>query len=172
MALFLVVSTLCMIVIPKVRRAKSGERIVMSKLLDPKMARRQSSVALPNTTAARLGGVLAGEVDDSTGQEGALSASEQTAIANNCVKFRNHITLNYEDPPPRRIERQLFALKELISDFTNDSLEGRHITLSLWNTIISDVDRLNGDLQSMDFTWNESMEKKVHDYNSDDSTAM
>jgi hypothetical protein len=170
MSLFFVVSTLSMIVIPKVRRAKSGERIVMSKLLDPKLSRRHSSVAMPTTTAARLGAVLAGEADDSSRQEGALSASEQTAIANVSVKFRPQITLNYEDPPPRRIERQLFALKELISEFTNDSLEGRHITLSLWNAIISDVDRLNGDLQSMDFTWNEGMERKVHGYDSDDST--
>lgn len=168
MTLFLVVSTLCMIVIPKIRRARSGERIVMSKLLDPKLSRRQSSIGL-TATAARLGGVLEGaNLDGPSDPEGALSGSGQTAIANNCVRFRNPIVLNFEDPPPRRIERQLFALKDLISEFTNDSLEGRHITLSLWNMIISDVDRLNGDLQSMDFSWNESMEKLEYKSDNDD----
>lgn len=149
MTLFLVVSTLSMIVIPKIRRAKSGERIIMSKLLDPKLSRRHSSIGLP-VTAARLGGVLEGDADS---PEGAISAPDRTMIASNCVKFRIPIVLNHDDPPPRRIERQLFSLKDLISEFTNDSLEGRHIPLSLWNTIISDVDRLNGDLQSMEFTW-------------------
>lgn len=169
MTLFLVVSTISMIVIPKIRRAKSGERIVMSKLLDPKLSRRQSSIGLP-ATAARLGGVLDGSnLDDPSGPEGALSGSEQTTITKNCV-FRTPIVLNYEDPPPRRIERQLFALKDLISEFTNNSLEGRHITLSLWNMIISDVDRLNGDLQAMEFNWNEAMEKL--EYKSDDDSSL
>lgn len=158
MTLFLVVSTLCMIVMPKIRRVRSGEKLVMSKLLDPSQSRRQSSVAVPATSPVK-NGMFPADMDISDEQEGALTASEQTVIANNCVRFRTPIVLNFNDPPPRRIERQLFSLKDLCTEFTNDSLEGRHITLSLWNTIMSAIENLNGDLQSIDFTWNERMEE-------------
>jgi len=158
MTLFLVVSTLCMIVIPKVRRVRSGEKLVMSKLLDPSQSRRTSSVALPAMSPIK-NGALSAEMNASDNQEGALSASDQTAIANNCVRFRTPIVLNFNDPPPRRIERQMFSFKELITEFTNDSLEGHHITLSLWNSIISATDNLHGDLHSIEFTWDERMEE-------------
>lgn len=161
MALFLVVSTLSMIVVPKVRRAQSGEKIVMSKLLDPRQARRQSSVALPSKT----NGIVAASTAI-VGLEGAISASEQTAIVNNCVRVRNPIVLDIDDPPPRRIERAMFSFKDLISEFTQKSLEGRHIPLSLWQAIITAVSGLNGDLQSIEFTWDENDEIELSTSNS------
>lgn len=119
MTLFLVVSMLCMIVAPKVKRATSGEKIVMSKLLDPNLSRRHSSIALRRATS--MNGVVANEDRGPMSPEGAISASEQTAIANASARFRaNAIVLNIDDPPPRRIERQMFFLKDLISEFTNN----------------------------------------------------
>lgn len=127
----------------------------MSKLLDPNQARRQSSVAVRVSSPSSTDGALS---TAAARLEGAISASEQTKIVNNCARFKQEIVLNIDDPPPRRIERQMFALKDLISEFTGKSLEGRHISLSLWQTIISAIDGLHSDLESMDFTWNEGME--------------
>lgn len=139
----------------------------MSKLLDPKQARRQSSIACRVSSPSNNGGnsstVAAAMLD------GELSASEQTAIVKNSVRFKKDIVLNIDDPPPRRIERQCFELKDLITSFTNKSLEGRHITLSFWHTLISAIDSLHSDLQSIDFTWNEGMEE-LHNRSSEDDS--
>ena len=88
----------------------------MSKLLDPNQSRRQSSIVIRDCMMTNTNG--AGMT--SPGQEGAMiSASDQTEIANNCVRFRTAIVLNIDDPPPRRIERQMFSLKELVLEFMN-----------------------------------------------------
>lgn len=138
----------------------------MSKLLDPTQNRRQSSIAVRISNPSTPNGVLSSSVAAAR-LDGALSASEQTAIINNCVRFRNEIILNIDDPPPRRIERQLFALKDMITEFTNKSLEGRHISLSFWKTLISAVDSVQSDLHSIDFTWNEGLEELRDDASSD-----
>jgi hypothetical protein len=92
------VSLLVIIVWPKIRRARSGEKVVMSGLLDA--ARGVSS--LPSTPKA-----AAGEPE---------SLAEQNAT----VQIRNRVTVNKDDPMPKQVENSILAMEELFREVTNE----------------------------------------------------
>lgn len=101
--LSIVVCMLIFIVTPKIKLVWSGEKIIISKLLQGS-ARRSSIVEkLPDRTA---------------GLEGASSVLSPRA--GNGAQSRPTIVLNIDDPPPQRVESQLFELNELISEFLED----------------------------------------------------
>jgi hypothetical protein len=120
MALLNVVSILWFIIVPKIKRVWSGEKIIMSKLLEPSSRLRKSEATAAFTSPkgnvpARFGAEGSTAVPSSS--PNAATSLEAKANVGNVVHVHAPIVLNIEDPPPQRIESQILSLKDLISDF-------------------------------------------------------
>jgi hypothetical protein len=94
-------SLLVVIVWPKIRRVRSGEKVVMSRLLN---AARGASSSPSTPTAA------AGEPESN------FTVAGQNATA----QIRNRITVNRDDPIPKEVETGILAMEELFRGVTNE----------------------------------------------------
>jgi hypothetical protein len=88
------VSLLVVIVWPKIRRVRSGEKVVMSRLLNA------------------AGGVGS---SPSTPQAAATLAGQ-----NATAQIKNRITVNRDDPIPKEVETSILAMEELFRGVTNE----------------------------------------------------
>ena len=86
-------SLLVVIVWPKIRRVRSGEKVVMSRLLD-------AANGVSRTAAA-------GEPESKF----TVPVTEQ---------IRNRITVNRDDPIPKEVETGILAMEELLRGVTNE----------------------------------------------------
>jgi hypothetical protein len=93
------VSVLVIIVWPKIRRVRSGEKVVISGLLGATRFSTPSST--PSNTAA-------GELES--------PRAGQNAIAQN----RNRVSVNRGDPMPKELETGILAMGELLRSVTNE----------------------------------------------------
>jgi hypothetical protein len=90
------VSLLVLIVWPKIRRVRSGEKVVMSRLLDAaRGVSRTAAVGEP---------------------EPKFTVAGQKAT----VQLRNRITVNIDDPIPKEVETGILAMEELFRGVTNE----------------------------------------------------
>lgn len=81
---------LILIVRPKIRRVKSGEKVVMSNLLAERSSERSQS-----------------------GTDGTTFGIQTVSVT------APHITLKQDDPLPRRLELDLYRMRDLLQTLSN-----------------------------------------------------
>jgi hypothetical protein len=207
MLLGIVLSTTVMIVLPKIRRVRSGEKIVISNLLSPSpnvLTRRSSMDVIrrsslasndsrPSFTGSRGDpndsrppfnrgyqneaelGIPASpsEADKSTDitmtpipeDEDTTSSLDDTALAHSehesASSQHKPFYLQMNEPPPRRVEGEMFTLKDILTAITVKSLEGHQIVLRDWQKLIKSVSNLHEDLDRLEFMWTKDDEDSL-----------
>jgi hypothetical protein len=138
------------IVFPKVNRARKGEMVVLSRLF----ASSSSSLGAPS-----------GAVTTTASQPG--SGSSRSPLGNSSNNFvpshvdpltaspLSKIVVHENDPPPRHLEVQLFAMKDLITTVGDSSTEGRRISKHEWLLLQNSTLALSNHLQQLEFDWEE-----------------
>jgi hypothetical protein len=138
------------IVFPKVNRARKGEMVVLSRLF----ASSSSSLGAPS-----------GAVTTTASQPG--SGSSRSPLGNSSNNFvpshvdpltpspLSKIVVHENDPPPRHLEVQLFAMKDLITTVSDSSTEGRRISKHEWLLLQNSTLALSNHLQQLEFDWEE-----------------
>jgi hypothetical protein len=138
------------IVLPKVIRARKGERVVMSRLFATGPSAYLSetprhSVSIPTTLRrpAAEGSQTSGSMDNDMEQSCDFSVEAPK------------IVIHQHEPPPRPIELQLLAMKDTITKFTENSTEGRTISRRQWDKLKESFSVLNDQLGFLEFDWEE-----------------
>jgi len=113
-------------VLPKVRRVLSGEKVVVSNLLATKF-----SMGTISTASAE---------------------SENTPAGR---QYQQRIIVRKNDPMPRIIETQVYEMEGLLGKVDNLCQEGRTVSLDLWKQMQQDVARFKMDLDKVDLQWDD-----------------
>mmetsp|Transcript_32018 Transcript_32018/g.52909 ORF Transcript_32018/g.52909 Transcript_32018/m.52909 type:complete len:730 (-) Transcript_32018:42-2231(-) len=144
-----VVLTPCFyIVLPKVNRARKGETVVMSRLFASSSTSltQASNVISPQSTSRPLeqGSPLEGHSGQHVRRVDPLKRADPPKI----LVFQN-------DPPPRHLELQFLAMKDLITNVSDSSSEGKQISKHEWKLLQNSALALNNHLQQLEFDWEE-----------------
>jgi hypothetical protein len=83
--------------------------------------------------------------------------SEQQSAASQHKPFY----LQMNEPPPRRVEGEMFTLKDIITAVTVKSLEGHQILLRDWQKLMKSVSNLHEDLDRLEFMWTKDDEDSL-----------
>jgi hypothetical protein len=116
-------SVLIILVLPKIRRVLSGEKVVVTNALAARYANSGSS------------------------SEDALSHSDRPRYLVGAP-----LQLKKDDPMPRELETHLYDLQGLLRTVTKQNGQGRPLSAAQWRTLQIDVARLKAELDRIDLS--------------------
>lgn len=94
------------------------------------------------------------------GVNDAVATEDDDVAGEHAEPLPRPIVLRKDDPPPPKIETQLFRMKGLITRFTENSLEGRHIPLEDWFALLESTGEMHCQLDRLEFSWTEEEEEE------------
>lgn len=135
------------VVLPKVLRARKGETLVMSRLFTP---------AAGGSSSFTHQGFRPDDGSSSNITPSPRDA-EEGAKTSTTKKEKQHVVVIREfEPPPRQLEYQLLAMKDLLTKMNDSSTEGRRITKQEWELLQDSSDALNSHLKLLEFDWDDT----------------
>jgi hypothetical protein len=116
-------SVLIIVVLPKIRRVLSGEKVVVTNVLAAKYANSGTSSEDPHSPS---------------GQQRYLVAAP--------------LQLKKDDPMPRELETRLYDMQGLLRTVTNRNGQGRPLLPQQWRTLQIEIARLKANLDRIDLS--------------------
>eukprot|EP00978_Attheya_sp_CCMP212_P029521 scaffold105105_cov62-Attheya_sp.AAC.2 len=126
-------TVLVLVVWPKIRRVRSGEKVVMGSLFSG----RSSDSRLSSSPAATV----------TNEYEVTVTGVPQH------IHVVDRITLKKDDPLPRQLELDIFATQETLRGITEHCGDGRPLSLSDWKRMRADVTNLYNCIDRIELTW-------------------
>ena len=148
--LTMVLMTTWLIIVPKVRRVRSGQKLIISQLFNPSGDSELLAESSTDATQKRcsLASRTAPMMEDSFN-----SAQMQPQVGSRLELFP--VVIGRNEPPPRRLELQMLALLDLLQRINNTSSEGEQISRQDWRLLHRSAGTLNSELDQVEFDWDD-----------------
>eukprot|EP00549_Striatella_unipunctata_P007862 CAMPEP_0118682894 /NCGR_PEP_ID=MMETSP0800-20121206/5737_1 /TAXON_ID=210618 ORGANISM="Striatella unipunctata, Strain CCMP2910" /NCGR_SAMPLE_ID=MMETSP0800 /ASSEMBLY_ACC=CAM_ASM_000638 /LENGTH=468 /DNA_ID=CAMNT_0006579331 /DNA_START=55 /DNA_END=1461 /DNA_ORIENTATION=+ len=148
--ILVVVATSYMVLSPKLQRIHSGEKIVLSKLLQE---RRYSNGPMESIVMPPDAKPLWHRTTDVSSGTDVEIAPEQSPPQEE--EIPTVVNLKATEPPPRRLERQLLSIRTAVSNVTTRTLEGRPMEQTDWDILKAETKVLNDMMAQIQYDWEE-----------------
>mmetsp|Transcript_25742 Transcript_25742/g.39469 ORF Transcript_25742/g.39469 Transcript_25742/m.39469 type:complete len:140 (-) Transcript_25742:85-504(-) len=139
-----------MVLSPKLQRIHSGEKIVLSKLLQE---RRYSNGPMESIVMPPDAKPLWHRTTDVSSGTDVEIAPEQSPPQEE--EIPTVVNLKATEPPPRRLERQLLSIRTAVSNVTTRTLEGRPMEQTDWDILKAETKVLNDMMAQIQYDWEE-----------------
>ena len=136
------ISTLVLVilVLPKIKRVSSGEKVIVTNLLANTFRRGTDSTTLTHP------------------------AESQSTFNTGGRQFQDRIIVKKDDPLPPSIEAQVFEVQDLLGEIDSRCQEGRRVDSKLWKQMQRDVARFKMELDKVELDWDDEVADDKAEY--------